>query len=368
MQKGIAATAGSRMLEGFVAPFDATVVTRLVESGASIVGRAAMDEFGAAGLFGTEALTEAVSAVSNGIADVALCNDYTGATNQAAAAQGLCYIRPTYGTVSRYGLIPAVPSMDSIGVVCKSLETGFQALSIIIGYDEKDGAMLSDTELQDSRKRKAESEKLSQLRVAVTKNKSALNMDVFGDISESVELELEYSDVYGQIMQILCCAELSNNISRYDGIKFGYRTKDYSGLRELYTRSRTEAFGSDVKLTAMLGAMVLSADNYSLYYDKAMRLRRLIKESLKFDNYDVIAIRMSGKANTPAAHGAGGSVPTASTAEECLTCCSRENPPYHMLPYLCGLPAVITPDFMLMANAGNEDVIKAVFKAIGKGL
>jgi Asp-tRNA(Asn)/Glu-tRNA(Gln) amidotransferase A subunit family amidase len=147
---------------------------------------------------------------------------------------------------------------------------------------------------------------------------------------ETVEFELKYVDAYSKVMQILCCAELCNNISRYDGIKFGYRAEGYRDLKELYTKSRTEAFGADVKLAAMAGAMVLSQGNYIRYYDKAMRVRRLIKESLDFDAYDIIAI--------PAA--------------------------LRALPQLCGLPALTIPlssgAVTLVADAGREDVLAAV--------
>jgi len=153
-----------------------------------------------------------------------------------------------------------------------------------------------------------------------------------------VEFELKYSDVYTQIMQILCCAEFSNNISRYDGIKYGYRAKDYGSLHELYTKSRSEAFGADVKLAAIIGAMVLSQENYTQYYDKAMRLRRLIRDSLDFDKYDVI---VSPEHKKP--------VP--------LCLCSR----------LCGLPSVSTPEGAYIADAGCEGVLETVCEGIKGG-
>ena len=143
-----------------------------------------------------------------------------------------------------------------------------------------------------------------------------------------VEVETDYSSVYKQIMQILCCAELSNNISRYDGIKYGYRAKEYNGLNELYTKSRTEAFGSDTKLAAILGAMVLSQENYTRYYDKAMKLRRKIRDSLDFNSYDVIVAKCP------------------------------------ILSRLCGLPSITTPEHIYIANTGREDVLEAASKAV----
>ena len=295
MQKGQPATADSLMLEGFIAPLTATVIERLEAAGMQIAGRIGTSEFGV-----DKTGDGSLSYFANGEADFVLCNDYTGVISRAAALQGLYYIHPTYGSVSRYGLIPSVSSMDQIGVLFKSFDVGFQVLKIIAGYDSKDGVMVED-------------------KSQIINHKSQIREGKF---------ETEYSKIFPQIMQILCCAELSNNISRYDGIKFGYRAKGYGSLRELYTKSRTEAFGEDVKLAALIGAMVLSQENYMRYYDKAMRLRRLIKDSLEFDKYDVIET-------------------------ECP-----------LLSRLCGLPSLSTPEKVYIADAGREDVLEAIGKDI----
>jgi len=318
------------MLEGFTAPFNATVVDRLETAGIHITCRAKASEFGTAGLFekqgdGSPALCGSddrktrgrspclktgdgslsygiVDHIAEGKADFALCNDFSGVISRAAAAQDLYYIHPTYGSVSRYGLIPAVTSMDQIGIVCKDPDVGFHVLNIITGYDSRDGVM-----------EKREKDWIASC---------ARNDEDTGTVP------LSSSKIYPQIMQILCSAELSNNISRYDGIKFGHRAKGYSGLQELYTKSRTEAFGEDVKLAAIIGAMVLSQENYSRYYDKAMRLRRLIKNSLDFDKYNVI-----------------------------VTKCP-------ILSRLCGLPSLTTPEKVYIADAGREDILEAISKGV----
>jgi len=303
MQKGLPATAGSKMLANFIAPFDATVVTRLEAAGVQIIGRCDVGEFGVDGSFSKRLSqyvgTNCVRPFADSNADIALCNDYTGAVSLAAAEQGLYYIHPTYGSVSRYGLIPAVSSIDQIGVLCKNPEVGFEVLKIISEYDNKDGVMTEDAK-HHSGKWKVESGKLG-------------------------DFQSKYSEIFPQIMQILCCAELANNISRYDGIKFGYRAEGYNGLRELYTKSRTESFGENVKLAAVIGAMVLSQENYTRYYDKAMRLRRLIRDSLELD---------------PTVVG---------------TNCVR--PPLLTLSRLCGLPSLTTPNGVYIANAGREDLL-----------
>jgi len=376
MHRGRPVAAGSKIMEGFVSPLDATVATRLEAAGISILGKAAMDEFGASGIFmglgaaqGEAAHTGAalaaqakrrsgaVAAVAGGLADFALCNDYTGAVGVEAAASGLCYIHPTYGTVSRYGLIPSVPSMDQIGVLCKAPADGFRLLSVIAGHDPKDGAMFPGPDPGSEElsvggsvggSACAEVDKivpspsvpvLGLPANVLSQSPDAALITGFAKGLETSELELKYVEAYAPVMQILCCAELCNNINRYDGIKFGYRAKGYSGLRELYTKSRTEAFGPDAKLVAIAGSMVLSQDKYSRYYDKAMRIRRLIKESLDFDSYDAIVLPANAQFE------------------------SRFF--LQALPRLCGLPAVTFSAngcaMTLVAGPRREDILIEVF-------
>ena len=382
MHKGHPVTAGSRMLEEFVSPFDATVVTRLEAADVAILGKSRMDEFGAAGLFldWSQAVDGAVSAVSDGAALFALCNDYTGAIRRQAVARGVCYIHPTYGTVSRYGLIPAVPSMDQIGVICKNPTEGFRVLSIMAGHDPKDGAMFPDeysaepgekreekswyaqstarNEAEASAKSGELREQLSRasvnesaedvkLRIGVPVNVLSGVEDVsavegFVKSFETKAFTLKYFDMFSLVMQVLCCAELSSSICRYDGVKFGFRAGDYKNLNELYTKSRTQAFSTEVKFAAIVGAMALSHENYNRYYDKAMRIRRLILESLRYDNYDAIVM-------------------PAPTTDSGIA--------YHALPQLCGLPAVTFPfnggGVTLIAGARREKMLIKALKAVG---
>jgi len=339
MQKSLPATAGSKMLADFVSPIDATVVTRLEAAGVQIVGRCDDNEFGVDGLFvkqgdgssASQSLTNEaqkrknrpLASLADSKADFALCNDYTGAVSLTAAKHGLYYIHPTYGSVSRYGLIPAVSSMDQIGILCKCPEVGFEVLRMISGFDSKDGAM-------------------SQ----ITNDKGQMTNNKEQRTDEPFPCHAKYSEIFPQVMQILCCAEIGNNINRYDGIKFGYRAKGYNGLRELYTKSRTEAFGEDVKLAAVLGAMVLSKENYMLYYDKAMRLRRLIQDSLEFDIYDVIINDKGQRTNDKGQ----------ATNQEKWN--SLNN--LLILSRLCGLPSLTTPEGVYVANVGRESMLEAL--------
>lgn len=337
MVKGSPTTAGSKMLENFISPIDATVVKKLSDAKIPIAGKVKMDEFGASGIFMRQnagnseknSRNGAVAAVLEGTAKFALCNDYTGSVSTEAVASGLCYIHPTYGTVSRYGLIASVTSMDQIGIVCKSPKEGFKLLSIIAGYDEKDGVMSPKNSLSPQKK--------DNLRIGIPTNLSAdeintSDMTDFASNFDRVGFELKYFETYEQVMQILCCAELSNNISRFDGIKFGHRAQEYGGLQELYTKSRTEGFDFDTKLAAIVGTMVLEHDNYDKYYDKAMRVRRLIKNSLDFEKYDAVIV------NTP--------------------CPAR----------ICGLPSATIPHknskLTIIADAGNEDILMTI---VGSG-
>jgi len=389
MHRNRRVTAGSKILENFISPLDATVVTRLEAAGICILGKTKMDEFGISemllnsgllltnsesGIRNSEFCSGAVSAVVDGIASFALCNDYTGAISREAAARGVCYVHPTYGTVSRYGLIPAVPSMDQIGIICKTPEDGAYVLSIIAGHDPKDGAMFTETRAgRGELKANGERLRIGIPVNAATNPADAASITEFTKNFETVDIELKYPDVYAQVMQILCCAELSSNITRYDGIKFGYRAEGYKSLRELYTKSRTEALGEGAKLVSMIGSMVLAQENYTRYYDKAMRIRRLIKESLEFDKYDAIIIPAYteyGIRNSE--FGMGGEGETEDNGESCGTVSLKkaEVPSPCFLPGLCGLPAVTVPfnggGLTLIADVNCENVLFSALEAVGK--
>ena len=439
MHKGHPVAAGSKILENFISPLDATVVTRLDDAVVSILGKTKMDEFGAGGLLlnsefriqdseleiqDSELSTGAVNAVAEGVASFALCNDYTGAISRAAAAKDLCYIHPTYGTVSRYGLVPAVPSMDQIGIVCKTPTDGRRLLSVIAGFDHKDGAMFNNSEfgigstefgIGNSESAACEPERIAkkstsldisgneahlqintvpdkQLRIGIPTNviseiqhseikilNSSLNaVTDFSKNFETVNFELKYYDIYTQVMQILCCAELSNNLTRYDGIKFGYRADGYRNLRELYTKSRTEAFGEDAKLASIIGSMVLSQEYYTRFYDKAMRIRRLIKESLEFDRYDAIILPTCAKFGVRGSEfgieNGQGSRNGGEDSHVVLPEEVRKPSPgahvlaLHALPRLCGLPAITMPyrdgGITLVAEANCENILFSAFEAV----
>lgn len=292
MRKDSFVTAGSKMLQSFKALFDATVVTQLEAAGYVITGKTAMDEFGIEKLSddACETISGAVESVKSKTADFALSNDISGKLSRQSAENGLYYIRPTYGTVSRFGLIPMISSMDQIGIVCNNPTDGFKLLSIIAGKDANDGAMYPEKHYDYTVKN-------DKIRLAVPENTlesaSGTNRDAIGKLAdkfERVTIKLDYYEFYKQVLYILASAEISNNISRYDGVKFGYRAPDIKNVNDLYIKSRSEAFGEDVKLMAILGSLVLSQEQYEPCYEKAMKMRSLIRDSLRFDKYDVMAL------------------------------------------------------------------------------
>ena len=292
MRKGSPATAGSKILENFISPFDATVVTRLLDNKTSIAGKTKMSEFGLDRISADRPgnVSASIKAVADNVVSFSLCNDVFGESRRQAAANGVFYIHPTYGTVSRYGLIPLASSMDQIGVACKSLADGFKLLSVIAGNDPNDGAMFPEKSYSYAGLNKKITLGVPLSVVKQADENTQKSISAFTEKFNSVNIELGYFDVYKQTMYILACAEFSNNITRYDGIKFGYRTSSYKGLNDLYVNTRTEAFGLETKLAAVMGSMVLSQDQYVPYYEKAMKVRRLIKEALRFGDYDVIVL------------------------------------------------------------------------------
>ena len=347
MQQGRPATAGSKILSGFVAPFDAAVVERLSAAGIEITGRLPMDEFGIESLFSAdETLLPAIRAVMADADAVVLCNDLFGKLRRQAAANGLCHIRPTYGTVSRYGLIPSAPSMDQIGILCAEPDRGFEILKIIAGRDARDGAML-DMDGAASAARPEKDKVPEKIMIWYPENvwadqPPAADMDTQRVFAKRTG-KLKLFEVYHHILYILAAAEICASTNRYDGVSFGHRSADSGDLQALYLNSRGEGFTADTKQMIIMGATVLSQENYGRFYEKALKIRRLIKESLTFDDYDLIAL------------------PTNSDKSK------YEQTALFALTALAGLPALTLPwggGVQYIANAGCEELLSALDKFI----
>ena len=309
-------TAGSRMLDDYRSLFDAEVVTRLETAGYEIAGKVNVGEF-AIDLLGETSyygpcekdglLTGAAAELLERDEVKAVVSlDVNGAPRRTAALAGLICIKPTYGTVSRYGTIPAACSGETICVTAGNAETCREILSVIAGHDCKDGTSLPEDACE---RLKTEAERTPVKKIAVAKAMEAAADEAVREKIEQlktraakcgievIEIEAEELLLAKPAWNILMSAEVCNNVSRYDGIKFGYRTPHYEDIDELYTNSRTEAFGFLLKSTVLFGSDVLSTDNYWKAYDKSLRIRRVLSEYLNriFGEVDAIVLPACGK-------------------------------------------------------------------------
>lgn len=298
--------AGSKMLDGYMSLFDAEALIRLKEAGYEICGKADVGEF-AIDLLGEtsyngacadgEVLKNATAEIlKGGDAKAAINLDVNGAPRRAAAQSGLVCVKPTYGTVSRYGTVPVACSGETIDVLAASADDCRKVLDVIAAHDDKDGTSLSNDVI--ATKNKAES--IRRVAVITSMNKG-LNAEADAAFDKTVamlaSLGIEVAEIESDVIaaskvawNILMTAELCNNVSRYDGVKFGYRAENFSGIDELYTNSRTEAFGELLKTAILFGSETLSTENYMKVYDKALRTRRVIVEEFAkiFESFDAV--------------------------------------------------------------------------------
>ena len=281
-------TAGSRTLENFTSLFEATAVTKMKAAGYTLAGKTAVGEFGLDVLGETcyfdAPLAAAASLVKNGAVKYALNVDLNGAPRRAAAIMGVTFIKPTYGTVSRMGIIPCACSGEQIGVTAKTAADAAELLSAIAGHDDGDGTSLPaekyDYDLTIP---------MAGKRVGIIKElMTGENTDKVQALAEKLkslgaevkEVSLPEVTLAKTAWQVLLAAETCNNLSRYDGVKFGYRTNNYKNIGELYTNSRTEGLGLLSKAVILYGSDVLSKGRYDDCYDRALRARRAVREAL----------------------------------------------------------------------------------------
>lgn len=280
LTKSMPTAAGSKMLEGFMSLFDATVVSKLQAAGYDVSGKVKVGEMGIDVVGETSYFdgNTAAAALANGDCEAVVQLDVNGAPRRAAAQSGQVFVKPTYGTVSRFGTIPAACSGDTVGVGAKTVAVAREVLAAVVGHDDKDGT----SQPQDKcALLSADAPRKAVKKVAVVKGftdetvlKVAETLKANG--VEIVEVEADALSFAGTAWNVLMSAEVCNNVSRYDGVKYGYRTKNYTTIDELYTNSRSEAFGTLLKATILLGSDVLSTDNYDKMYDKALRVRRVV--------------------------------------------------------------------------------------------
>ncbi len=303
--KGWLTTCGSKMLSNFVSPYDAGVIERFNQAGAVNIGKTNMDEF-AMGSSNETSFYGAVKnpwdslavpggssggaacAVAARLAPAATGTDTGGSIRQPAALCGISGIKPTYGLVSRYGMIAFASSLDQGGPMAKSAEDLALLLNVMVGFDARDSTSLQrDVEdyARDLQK------PLAGLRIGLPKEYFAKGMskDVESAIdhalvefrtlgAQTVEVTLPNTPLSIPVYYVLAPAEASSNLSRFDGVRYGYRAKSYSDLGDMYRKTRAEGFGAEVKRRILIGTYVLSHGYYDAYYLKAQKLRRLIAQ------------------------------------------------------------------------------------------
>jgi aspartyl-tRNA(Asn)/glutamyl-tRNA(Gln) amidotransferase subunit A len=324
--KGTATTCASKMLKNFVPPYDAAVVEALRNAGAVIVGKTNMDEFAMGSSTETSAFGNthnpanaayipggssggSAAAVAAGMVPAALGSDTGGSIRQPCSHCGCAGLKPTYGRVSRYGLVAFASSLDQIGPIAGNVRDIGSLLEVISVADERDSTnarnpYVDDASMYDTNIRKLKIGLPSEyfgpgLSDEVRRALSALLDRMKACGAETVEVSLPHTSFAIAAYYIICTAEASSNLARYDGVKYGHRAGKPATLADLYTRSREEGFGAEVKRRIMIGTYVLSAGYYDAYYLKAARMRTLITRDFEraFTACDVI---MSPAAPTPA--------------------------------------------------------------------
>jgi aspartyl-tRNA(Asn)/glutamyl-tRNA(Gln) amidotransferase subunit A len=311
-------TCASKMLEGFVAPYDATVVKRLNSAGMITLGKCNMDEFAMGSSNETSHFGAcknpwdtarvpggssggSASAVAAGLAPLATGTDTGGSIRQPAALCGITGLKPTYGRVSRYGMIAFASSMDQAGPMARTAEDCALVLEAMAGADPLDSTC-SDQVVPAYSSHLGDC--VQGMRVGVPKEFFA--NDLNSAVAETIEASLKELEKLGAKLvdvslpstslgvstyYVIAPAEASANLSRYDGVRYGYRCDNPSNLQDLYLRSRTEGFGEEVKRRILIGAFTLSAASYDQYFMKAQQVRRLISQEYEdvLSNVDVIA-------------------------------------------------------------------------------
>ncbi len=316
LTKDMPTSAGSKMLDGYESLFSASVCGRLEGAGYAVTGKANVGEFGidligetsfyGACTDGNGALTLACAEILNkGEADVAVVFEVNGSNARAAAQKGLVMLKPTYGTVSRFGTVSAACSGETVSVMSRTVGGAKEALFAIAGHDESDGTSLPESDCERVRNKGEAAKKVAY----ITAMEAGLDADMLNAV-KAARAALEkggaaVTDIEGSeflnariAWNILRSSELCNNVSRYDGIKYGYRTKNYKNIDELYTNSRTEAFGELLKTNILFGSENLSTESYMKVYDKALRVRRVISEYFEtlFKDYDAVLMPVCSKA------------------------------------------------------------------------
>jgi len=315
---GIKTTCASRMLHDFIPPYDATVIKKLREADAIIIGKTNMDEFAMGSSTENSAFKKtrnpwdrervpggssggSAAVVSAGMAPIALGSDTGGSIRQPAAFCGVVGLKPTYGLVSRFGLIAFGSSLDQIGPLSNNVKDSALVLEAIQGEDKFDNTSVKHSITEAYMSCIEGGVKGMRIAVPVEFFQSGLDEEIAASIKESIEKFKALGAVVEDISlpitaeglsayYIISSAEASSNLARFDGIRYGFRTEEFGDLDELMEKSRSEGFGEEVKRRIMLGTYALSSGYYDAYYNRAQKLRKKIKEQFVkvFESYDLI--------------------------------------------------------------------------------
>ena len=315
--KGVRTTCASKMLENFISPYNATIAQKLDDAGLINLGKMNMDEFAMGSSTENSAFAKtknpwdlntvpggssggSAAAVAADLVPWALGSDTGGSIRQPASLCGVVGLKPTYGLVSRYGLVAFASSFDQIGPITKDVKDCAILLNLLAGHDEKDTTSVDMPKIDYVSKL---NNNVKGLKIGVPKEfmGEGINEEVKSAFKKSIE---KYKELGAEIVEfsldiakyclaayyIIACAEASSNLGRFDGIRYGYRTKNYDNLEELFVNSRSEGFGPEVKRRIILGTYVLSSGYYDAYYKKAQKVRTLIKNEFDkaFEKFDVI--------------------------------------------------------------------------------
>lgn len=360
--KDAQSAAGSRILEGFKPLFSAEAVTRLEKAGYIMAGKTQVGEFGLDlvgefSYYGSQEGTltcAAANVVASGEVKAALGVDMNGATRRGASLAGVDFLKPTYGTVSRYGIISCAASGEQLGVYAADVDGIKEIMSVIAGHDEKDG-----TSLKDANYTYATDEVVSGKKVCIVKELLAkadevtvAKVNAYADKLRAAgvtveEISWDLVDVANTAWQMLMTAETCNNVSRYDGVKYGHRAQQYKNIDELYVNSRTEGFNFLTKATILYGSDVLSKNRYDDCFGKALKVRRVVAESFAklMESYDAVLTPVCSKSTYEAYE-----------IEDAFKTVFEESA-FTAVANLIGVPALVSGGVQLMGKAFAESTL-----------
>lgn len=315
--KGIRTTCASRMLENYIPIYDATVIEKIKEQKMIIIGKTNMDEFAMGSTSRTSYFGSpknpvdptkitggssggSAACVAGGLVPLALGTDTGGSIRQPASYTGIVGMKPTYGRVSRYGLIAFGSSLDQIGPMTRNVYENALLLNTLVGRDKKD-LTSADQEVEDFTRligQEVKGMKIAIPKYFVSDIVSPIIIEKLNRVVEVLEangntveyIDMKYLDQAVTLYQIIAMGEASSNLARFDGVKFGYRSENSSSVEEMYENTRGEGFGKEVKRRIMVGSYLLSGENAKTYYDKALMIRNAMKQEFDkvFKEYDFI--------------------------------------------------------------------------------